>query len=76
MYAPRRPACITTLPEHSEILRELRNTTAENTGRRSISARSVRRNTQFNRIGRPIARFVGLESTGVTVAHFSQGTVF
>ncbi|KAE8668675.1 putative NAC domain containing protein 25 [Hibiscus syriacus] len=65
--APKRRAFTTTRRELSETSPESRSTSAVNTARRNGSVRNVRRNTQFSRIGKLIARFVALESIDATV---------
>jgi len=62
-----------TLAEPWETSLGLKNTSAESTVRRSGSAKSAPRNTLFNLTGKPITRFVGLDSTNVTVARYSPG---
>lgn len=67
---------ITILQELLVILQVLRNTFAENMGRRNGSVRNAQRSMLFNRIGRLILKPVGLENIDVTVEPFSQGIFF
>lgn len=56
-----------------EISLVLRSTIQESMVRRSISAISVLRDTQFNLIGKPTPKLVALESIDATVVLSSLG---
>ena len=64
---------ITTLPEPLAILLGLKSISVENMARRNGSARSVRRNTQFNLIGKLTQKLAEPGSTNVTVEHSFPG---
>ena len=74
-YARKNPASTTIRQEPWETSPELRSISAENTARKSGSARNVPRNMQFSQIGKLIVKSAAPESTNVTVEPSSQGTL-
>lgn len=62
-----------TPPEPSATLLGLKNISVENMARRNGSARSVRRNTRFNLIGKLTRKLAEPGSTNVTVEHSFPG---